>query len=254
MQHQEVLSLLLEKDDIGWKQLLYDLVKREQMNPWDIDLSLLTRRYIETIKVMQQLDFRVTGKVLLAAAILLKIKSAYFLEHEVDELDRLLARTEEPQIDPEFFSEFSDELFRTAEQLDQLQPRLIPRTPQPRQRKITIYDLAEALQQALEVKKRKLDRRYPAISIEIPRKKFDITQVIRQVYGKIKSFFHQNGAQQLTFTKLLPEQHSKEDKIYTFIPLLHLDTQRKINLVQSEHFGEIGIEMVDGKKAAEVAE
>src|SRR3989344_6098661 len=226
----ETIQLLLDKDDVTWKQILYDLVRNEQMNPWDIDVSVLSQKYIETIKNLKQHDFRISGKVLLAAAILLKIKTEHLLEHGMGELDRLLARTQE-QMDDNFFSEFSQDLFNVAEKIDEEKPPLIPRTPQPRHRKITIYDLAEALQQALEVKKRKLEREHPTIKITIPKRKFDITQVIRDIYSKIKTYFHQN------------------EKPFTFIPLLHLDNQRKIDLLQKEHFGTIGIELVNGKKA-----
>jgi len=55
------------------------------------------------------------------------------------------------------------------------------------------------------------------------------------------------GKETLTFTKLVPSE-KKEDKIYTFIPLLHLDNQEKVNLMQKEHFGEIEIEMLENKK------
>jgi segregation and condensation protein A len=247
MQHTDVLTLLLEKDDISWRTILYDLVKTEQMNPWDIDLTLLTKRYIDTIKQMQEMDFRVSGKVLLAAAILLKIKSTHLVEHGIDELDKLLARTEEQAEYPEFFSEFSNNLFNAAEKLEE-EPHLIPRTPQPRQRKITIYDLAEALQQAMEVKKRKLARIAPDVSFHIPTKKIDISQVIRQVYGKIKTYFHTNGKQKLTFNQLLPDKPTKDEKIYTFIPLIHLDNQRRINTTQEQHFGDIHIQLLKKRK------
>ena len=242
------LQFLFEKDDVTWKALLYNLVKSEQMNPWDIDLSHLSQRYIETLKQMKQMDFRISGKVLLAAAILLKLKSEHLLRHGVDELDRLLARTYEPELDNGFFSEFSNDLFQVAQKIDNEHPPLIPRTPQQRQRKITIYDLAEALQQALEVNKRKLERQHPLIKITIPQRKFDISQVIRDVYTRIKTYFHQNENQKLTFTHLLPKGATRQDKAYTFIPLLHLDNQRKINLLQQEHFSDINIELMKAKK------
>ena len=57
-----------------------------------------------------------------------------------------------------------------------------------------------------------------------------------------------NGDKQLTFSQLLPSSASREDKVYTFIPLLHLDNQRKINMWQREHFGEIGIDLLNTKK------
>ncbi|HLC74740.1 MAG TPA: ScpA family protein [Candidatus Nanoarchaeia archaeon] len=248
---QEALHLLLDKDDVTWKTLLYELVRTEQMNPWDIDVTVLTQKYIETIKKMQQMDFRISGKVLLAAAVMLKIKTEHLLEHGMDELDRLLARSQEPDfVDDNFFSEFSHELFQVADKIDGENPQLIPRTPQPRRRKITIYDLAEALQKALEVKKRKLDRALPNIKITIPKRKFDITQVIRDVYSRIKTYFHQSAEKnpRLTFTKLLPKEATREEKVYTFIPLLHLDNQRKIDLLQQHHFGEIDIQLLNTKK------
>ncbi|MCK5140441.1 MAG: segregation/condensation protein A, partial [Thermodesulfovibrionia bacterium] len=44
----------------------------------------------------------------------------------------------------------------------------------------------------------------------------------------------------LTFSTLVPSE-TKEDKIYTFIPLLHLTNQRKIDIEQYQPFGEIEI-------------
>ena len=75
MKQDQIMNLILEEDDISWKTILFDLVKTEQMNPWDIDISLLTKKYLEIIKRMKQLDLRVSGKVLLAADYLLKLKS-----------------------------------------------------------------------------------------------------------------------------------------------------------------------------------
>ncbi len=242
------IQLLLDNDDVGWKTILYDLVSSENMNPWDVDVSILTQRYIDTIKKMQQMDFRISGKVLLAAAILLKIKSQHFVEHGVDELDRLLSRMNEPEAYPDFFSEFSMDRFATAKKVEDVQAKLIPRTPQPRHRKITIYDLADALQKALEVKQRKLSRYIPDIKMEIPKRKVDITQVIRGTYGKVKAFFFEYPDKKLTFAKLLSGEPTKEEKVYTFIPLLHLDNQQKIEISQQEHFGDIGIELYTAKQ------
>jgi len=247
MKQDQVYNLILQEDDISWKSILFDLVKTEQMNPWDVDLVFLTRKYLEAIKKMKQLDLRVSGKVLLAAAYLLKLKSIRLLGHDIDELDRLFARTTEPDEDGSFFSEFGDELFNVDQRIDDEKPRLIPRTPQPRTRKISIYDLANALQKAMEVKQRKVLRDYPDFEIEIPKKKVDISQLIRDIYGRIKEYFFKNKKKKLTFSQLLPSE-SKEDKVYTFVPLLHLDNQRKIDLWQIQHFGEIEIKMYKARK------
>src|SRR3989338_4141185 len=236
--HERIFQILYEEDEVTWQSLLYELVKKEGMNPWDINISLLTKEYIDTIKKLKELDFRISGKVLLAAAILLKMKSNRLLNEDLSEFDRLLTQEEElvEELDLE-----EQQQYKLGER-----PILIPRTPQPRKRKVSIFDLVNALEKALEVKQRRVLNSIPPMSVRIPERKRDITEVIREVYSRIKSFFMINSQKRLTFTQLVPSQ-KKEDKIFTFIPLLHLTNQRKVNLEQKEHFGEIEI-MLNAKK------
>ncbi len=236
--NERIFQILYNTDEVTWQTLLYELIKKEGMNPWDINIRLLTKKYIETIKKLKDLDFRISGKVLLAAAILLKIKSNRLLNEDLSEFDRLLTQPEEDLL----------------EEIDLEEPRvygeekqpLIPRTPQPRKRKVSVFDLVKALEKALEVKKRRVLNSIPPMNVKIPEKNKDITQIIREVYSKIISFFTRNKQNRLTFSQLAPS-NTKEDKIYTFIPLLHLTAQGKVNLDQKEHFGEIGI-MLNAKK------
>ena len=236
--HEKIFQLLYSQDEVTWQTLLYELIKKEQMNPWDVNISLLTKKYIETIKKLEELDFRISGKVLLAAAILLKIKSNRLLNEDLSELDRLLTQSEEDLIDELDLEE--------PQRQDEEKHSIIPRTPQPRKRKVSVFDLVKALEKALEVKQRRVMNSIPPMDVKIPKKTRDITQIIRDVYGKIKSFFIINKQKTLTFTQLVPSK-TKEDKIYTFIPLLHLTNQRKVNLEQKEHFGEIEI-MINAEK------
>jgi segregation and condensation protein A len=242
---QKIFDLILNQDDVTWRSLLYDLVKTEQMDPWDIDITHLTKRYLETIKEIKETDLKISGKVLLAAAILLKLKSHKLLHEDIEELDRLIALTEE-QEDDEFFSEFTDDLLTKDQQSLEQKYQLIPRQPQPRTRKVSIYDLVDALQKAMETKRRNLARQRP-LKFEIPRRKFDIIETIRDVYARIKHFFHTSQGKALTFSQLLPDQAQKQDKVYTFIPLLHLENQRKIDTNQPKHFGEIFIKLLKKK-------
>ena len=233
--HERIFNIIFSKaDEITWQSIIYELVKSEQMDPWDIDVSVLTQKYIDMLRTLKQHDFRVSGKVLLAAAILLKMKSNKLVGDDLSELDRLLIGVED-EIGELGFDETSQ-----ISKLDEI-PNLIPRTPQPRKRKVSIFDLVEALEKALEVKRRRLLHSLPPLNLEAPKKKRDITQIIRDVYGKIKSFFISTFFKdKLTFSKLLPSE-SKEDKVYTFIPLLHLAQQNKIELMQETHFGEIEV-------------
>jgi len=230
--HEQIFEMLFEKDEVTWQSILQELVKSEQMDPWDINISSLTKKYIVTIKKLKELDFRVSGKVLLAAAILLKIKSNKLVGEDIEYLDRLISQEEEELT-------FEEDLEPRSQ--EEMPKNLIPRTPQPRKRKVSIYDLMGALEKALEVKRRRVLKSIPPMNVEIPKKSRDISEVIREIYGKIKIFFWENKKNRLTFSKLVPEEATKEDKIYTFVPLLHLTNQRKIDLFQQKHFGEIDI-------------
>ncbi len=238
---EKIYKLVVDGDEVSWQSILQDLVKTEQMDPWDIDVSLLTKRYIGAIRQLKELDFRVSGKVLLAAAILLKIKSKRLVGEELMQLDRLIAGGEG---DEDLLQEFED-LMENSE--GEEKPSLIPRIPQPRKRKVSIYDLVGALEKALEVKQRRVEHSIPPLNVEIPKKTRDITQVIREVYGNIKSFFFRNSQKKLMFSQLVPSE-KKEDKIFTFIPLLHLDHQRKVNIEQEEHFADIEITLNNKKE------
>ena len=240
--NEKIFEILYTKDDITWQAILYELVKKEEMNPWDIDISLLANRYIDTVKKMKELDLRISGKMLLAAAILLKIKSNRLLNEDLLEFDRLLSEPED---------EMENDLGLIDEQpiyKHESHP-LIPRTPQPRKRKVSIFDLVNALEKALEVKRRRVLNSMPPIDVHIPKKTMDISKAIRNVYSKIMLLFSNNSESKITFTQLLPSK-TKEDKVYTFIPLLHLTNQRKVDLEQKEHFGEIEI-MLASKKETE---
>src|SRR3990167_3010217 len=94
--HERIFNILLSKaDEVTWQSIIYELVKTEQMDPWDIDISLLTQKYIDMLRTLKEHDFRISGKVLLAAAILLKMKSNKLVGEDLSELDRLLIGVEE---------------------------------------------------------------------------------------------------------------------------------------------------------------
>tara|TARA_Y100000310_G_scaffold340196_1_gene435163 strand:+ start:906 stop:1610 length:705 start_codon:yes stop_codon:yes gene_type:complete len=230
----QLLDMLLKKDEITWQSLLYELIKTEQMDPWDIDISLLSKKYLETIRNLKETNFFVSGKVILASAILLKIKSDKLLTEELAKLDSQLFPPE-----PEELEELEDFIEKPKPN-----PALTIRTPQARRRRVTIQDLVSALEKALEVDKRRKLRRiqqHTPIDIKIPEKKIDIGEKIKEIYNKIQNFFNIKK-EKLTFTKLV-DSKKKEDKIYTFIPLLHLDNQNKVDMQQETPFGEIEIKL-----------
>ncbi len=47
---ERIFNIVFAKDQITWQSLLYQLIKSENMDPWDIDVSQLTKRYLEMLK------------------------------------------------------------------------------------------------------------------------------------------------------------------------------------------------------------
>lgn len=231
---EQVFDLLLKQEDISWKSILQDLVRTEQMDPWNINLALLTKRYIQVIRGMQEHDFRISGKILLAAAFLLKMKAAYLVEHDISNLDKLINQTE-------VIGE--EELFEELGKREKLSVHLIPRTPQPRTRKVSINDLIDALQRAMASKKRILAQ-YRPITMEFPQRKIDILGIIRELYHKIVYYSEKDKNDLLTFSRLLPPRAGKKEKVYTFVPLLHLEHQRKVETQQEKPFDEIYVRLL----------
>lgn len=234
--HERIFNLLVEQNEITWKSIIYDLINAEQINPWDVDVSLLTNRYIERLRQLRSMDLKLSGKVLLAAAILLKIKSNRLVGEDIEGFDRLLAGSELNA--GEFYDELEQELKQGEEYALAQNVELFPRFPEPRKRKISVHELVKALEQALEVKKRRLFNSAPAPAVAVPEKKWDLGFAIASVYSKILTFFTKQ--MDVFFSHIIPTQ-SKEDKIKTFIPLLHLSNQRKIELSQDVPFGDIKI-------------
>ena len=229
----QILDMLLKEDEITWQTILLDLIKTEKMNPWDIDISILTQKYIGIVKKLQETNFSMSGKVILAASLLLKIKSDKLLSENIAAFDSLLYEPDELENPEDFIQETQERL---------INPKLTIKSPQARRRKVSIIDLVFALERALEVEQRRKVKRmdYESIpeNLKVPDKKIDLGNKIIEIYEKIRSFLKKKD--KVTFSQILPSKE-REDVIYTFIPLLHLDNQKKIDMQQEKPFEEIDI-------------
>ena len=240
---EKIYKMLLEESEITWQSIIQDLVNKEQMDPWNIDISGLTKRYSDRIKELKKHNFFISGKVLLAYSILLRLKSHKFLTEHISNFDSILYPPEEKEI-----SELLEEQYGKIEYDEENIPKLLIKTPQERKRRITIKELMNALEKALDidynrgVRRRDYSVLRPAV---LPTNILNITEIIKNIYNKILGFFKNN--EEVTFSKLVPSQ-KKEDKLYTFLPLIYLETDGKIELEQEVPFGEIKIKKISEGK------
>jgi segregation and condensation protein A len=140
----EIFEMLFEKDEITWQDIIYDLIKTEKMDPWDVDVSVLAEKFVSLLKEMKKMDFRLSGKIILAAAFFLKIKSDKLLKEDIVFLNNMINPQEDDFLDLLDYS--SNNVYASNKE----KPVLKYRTPQPRKRKVSVYDLVEALEKALE--------------------------------------------------------------------------------------------------------
>lgn len=231
--NEQVYEVVFHGDEVTWQAILFDLVRNGQMDPWDINLVTLTQKFLEVVNRLHETNFRMNGKIVLASAMLLKLKTSALLEQDITALDAMLSQQDETEL---------DSLDEEAKQRIVLEgvPRIFPRTPQPRQRQVSIYDLVEALEQALEVNTRRQRRilfSYPEVTI--PERKIDLHGAMDSIFSRVQDHYSRTD-EKLTFQDLA-EGLDKQGVIYTFVPLLHLTTARKTDIDQPEHFSTIYI-------------
>ena len=235
--NDELLEMLLSNDDIDWKGFIRELVSEEKMDPWDIDVTVISSKFLELIGELKEMDFRLGGKMILAASFFLKLKSDRLLGEDMEAFDAMIV---------DDFDEFDDMEFQEPEP----EPTLVPRSPQPRKRKVSIADLAHALESALKKEKKKQIRsihkeRMKALEdtaeeVKTKKRQRDIDEIIDEVFAKVKSLF--TRVKKVSFDHLVKSEQ-KHHKVETFVPLLHLDNQGKVALIQEEPFGDIHVNM-----------
>ncbi|MSS74233.1 hypothetical protein EXS72_01180 [Candidatus Pacearchaeota archaeon] len=230
---QEQVQDMLFNDDLGWQALIYDLINSEQLDPWDIDISILAQKYLSKIRELEEANFVISSKVLLAASLLLRLKSEILINRDLQLLDEAAYGKKEVKV-------YSQERI----DLDEDIPGLVLRTPLPRHKRVTLQELIKALSQAISTENRRIKRvlvmkqHELEAHISLPRRLFNLQDKISEIYSKLKSVFSKSD-ERIAFSQL--SSMNSEDKLMTFISLLHLDNQQKIWLEQDGHFEEIWI-------------
>lgn len=234
-----IYDLLVKRNEVTWQTIIYELIKSGEMDPWNVDLSKLSGRYIEAIKNLKEHNFFISGKMVLASALLLRMKSDRLLNEHIAEFDSVLYPADE-----DLLLEDENDYKYAIDGKDI--PKLMVKSPQSRKRQVSLNELMKALEKALEVDERRRIRKIydePLIQEAIlPKKVYNISDLIKSMYEKIIYMFKKKEI--LNFAELL-ETDSKEDKITTFIPLLHLCNQQKIDLEQEKAFGDIKITLLN---------
>ncbi|WP_319506385.1 ScpA family protein [uncultured Methanolobus sp.] len=208
-------------------EILMNLAKDGAINPWDIDLVNVTDMFLERIEVMQMMDLRISGRTLLYAAILLRMKSTgIVMEEEEDDC----------------FEMMDDELdFYEVDEYP------VPKLPIRRRatRPVTLHELIVELRKAEKVETRRKDR---SVYRKLEERSLvttddvlgiaheeDILGRVRDMAAMLEECF--NDHEFVPLSDLMTDDRS--ENIMTYVSLLFLATEKQVWLTQEELFGEL---------------
>jgi len=226
----------------GPLDLLLHLIKKNEIDIYDIPITIITQQYLEYLEAMKSLNLDIAGEFLLMAATLLHIKSKMLLPPSDDELAEENAEAEEDPraelvrrlLEYQRFKDAALEMNR-SDLLDRevftrtfFQEEFLKEAEETVVGEATLFDLLEALKKVLTAVP---PEEFQEISLDHLSLKDKINAVMEALWEK--------GT--LAFQELFTPTTPRREVIVTFLALLELLRLRMIKIHQPEHFGTIRI-------------
>jgi segregation and condensation protein A len=228
----------------GPLDLLLYLIKREEVDIYDVSIERITAQYLEYLETFRMLDLEIAGEFVVMAANLIYIKSRNLLpvhqqppEEEAEEQDprwELIRQLIE-------YKKFKD----VALQLHQRQlgqEGLIARTPERPsisdtdsllKTEVSIFDLINAFQKVL----RKIEARREDLR-EIFEENFTVSDKIDALLRVVRL------DRPTAFSDLFASAASTTEIVVTFLALLELIRMKQMRVTQDNPFAEIEIHRI----------
>ena len=224
--------------------LLLDLIKKNEMDIYNIEISVITKQYLDYLKQMKQLDLEVAGEFLVMAATLLYIKSKMLLPptEEEEEEGGEDPRTElvRKLLEYQAFREAAKELgiledergrIFTRQVTDYYLNNLSAEDVSIDTFSANLYDLLNAFQSVLkDISKEDFHRVFEEV-ISIEEK---ILEVKRLLSERSEIWFHE----------LFKGSMTKNEIIATFLALLEIIRSKFAQVKQDQPFGNIRISKI----------
>ena len=238
----------------GPLDLLLYLIRREELNIYDIPIGRITEQYMQYLDLMRQLNLDVAGEFIVMAATLMVIKSRMMLPVDRRQTDE---GTDEEWVDPRLdlvrqlieYKKFKDAAGKLAEYEALTQESFDYGGGRPKFEKtaadaadalasIDMFDLLTAFQEVL------------ARLNEIPQE--ELKGMRWSVPDKMDFILERSRAEgQVSFSTLFTPRSPRGEVIVTFLALLELLRQHRVIVYQNDAFHEITVlpskEMPDDK-------
>ncbi len=234
----------------GPLDLLLYLVKKEEVDICEVNLTQIATQFIEYLEVMRQLDLEVAGEFLVMAATLMYIKSRELLP--IDQ--QVQAEGEEEGEDPRWelirqlveYKKFKDAAARLQERAAE-QERIYPRLPgklefessaQPPRPDVSVFDLICAVSQVLKRFQKRGE----------PRDIFEDKWTVSEKIELLRQIMAAKGS--VRFSELFEQTTSRSEVVVTFLALLELIRLKQLVVSQPEPFSEIDIRLAPWVQAS----
>ena len=237
----EALPIRLENVNFeGPLDLLLHLIKKHEVNIYDIPIALITSQYLDTLKLMQDLNLDIAGEFLVMAATLIHIKSKMLLPRpetaasvegeDEDPRDALVRRLLEHQ---KFKA--AAELLHEREQLraaqwqrpDQRVATIAGDEYEP-ELEVDLFSLLSAFQSVVQRAKQRP-------TVVLPAEEMPVEVRIQQLMERLSE------TEACGFEELFADVHERSGLIVTFLALLEMIRLKLVRVFQSGSFGPIRV-------------
>ena len=222
----------------GPLDLLLHLIKKHELNIYDIPIAIITKQYLDYVELMQEMDLDIAGEFLVMAATLIHIKSRMLLP-------RPDPRQEDPEEDPRealVRRLLEHQKFKAAAELLHEKETLrsaqwsrpdgviadLAGAPEEPEIEVDLFSLMSAFRQVLERAKQRPQVRLPAEQIPIETR-------IEQLLARLSE------TDACGFEELFADVQSKSGMIVTFLALLEMIRLKLVRVFQGGAFGEIRV-------------
>ncbi len=233
----------------GPLDLLLYLIKRDEVDIYDISIERITKQYLDYMAAFQVLNIELAGEFIVMAANLLYIKSRMLLP-----VDQQMAEEEADEDDPRWelirqlieYKKFKEAAARLRDK-EALQENLFPRIPvvpdlAPSEtllvEEVGIFDLIHAFQKILK----RLEKK-PEDLREIFAENFTVSEKIDYLLRVTSSGIS------MRFEELFADVASRAEIVVTFLAMLELIRMKQLRIRQEAQFGEIWIDRAEAAAA-----
>lgn len=228
----------------GPLDLLLFLIRKNELDIYDIPIESVTRQYIDALHTMQQLDLDVAGEFFVMAATLMEIKSRLLLpkgQHAVD------PNAEDEEVDPRWelvhqllqYKKFKDAAAKLAELVETRQNLMARHVSTIGQddgdRPLKNVDRIE-LWNTFNIVLRRLAEKL--VVGEIHDESVTVSDQMEWLLARTQT------EKSFVFSQLFPEGVTLRRLVATFLAMLELTRLKKLRIRQSEAFADIIAEAV----------